>query len=106
MLDFRCDVEQQLSERFIFLQRLEEKFGLIKTQIEQVQEELRLNHAMFRRQLVPQVAVLTAETAILKLRLAISEVRDDPKLTHPQLGLANGPRELKAKSLCRGSSGR
>jgi outer membrane protein TolC len=81
MLDFRRDIEQQLSERNIFLQHLEEKFGLIKTQIEQAQEELQLNRAMFRQQLVPQMAVLTAETAILKLRLALSGARDDRKLT-------------------------
>lgn len=97
MLDFERDIEQQLSERYIFLQHLEEQFGLIKTQIEQAQEELKLNHAMFRQQLVPQLTVLTAETALLKLQLALSEAQYDRKLAHIQLGLISGPRDLKAK---------
>lgn len=97
MLDFESDIEQQLSERYIFLQHLEEQFGLIKTQIEQAQEELKLNHAMFRQQLVPQLTVLTAETALLKLQLALSEAQYDRKLAHIQLGLISGPRDLKAK---------
>jgi uncharacterized protein YjcR len=82
MLDFGHDIDQQLSERNMLLKHLEEKFNLIKSQIDQVQEELRLNHAKFRRQLVPQVAVLTMETTLLELRLALSEVRHDRKLTH------------------------
>jgi outer membrane protein TolC len=82
MLDLRHDIDQQLSEQNMFLQHLEEKFDLIKSQIDQVQEELRLNHAKSRRQLVPQVAVLRMETTLLELRLALSEVRHDRKLTH------------------------
>jgi hypothetical protein len=82
MLDFRHDIDQQLSERNNLLQRLEEKFDRIKAQIDQLQEELRLNHAKLRRQLVPQVAVLTMETTLLELRLALSEVQHGPKLTH------------------------
>ena len=77
----------------LILQHLEEQFGLIKTQIEQVHEELELNHAMFRQQLVPQLTVLTAETAILKLRLALSEAQYDRKLAHIQLGLISAPRD-------------
>jgi outer membrane protein len=97
MLDFQRDIEQQLSERYIFLQHLEEQFGLIKMQIEQAQEELKLHHAMFRQQLVPQVTVLTTETALLKLQLELSEAQYDRKLAHIQLGLISGPRDLKAK---------
>jgi primosomal protein N'' len=82
MLDFRYDIDQQLSERNNLLQHLEEKLDQIKAQINQVQEELRLNHAKFRQQLVPQVAALTMETTLLELRLALSEVRHGPKLTH------------------------
>ena len=97
MLDFQGDIEQQLSERYIFLQHLEAQFGLIKTQIEQAQEELKLNQAMFRQQLVPQLTVLTAETAILRLQLALSEAQYDRKLARIQLGLISGPRDLEAK---------
>ena len=104
MLDFQRDIEQQLSERYIFLQHLEEQFGLIKTQIEQVQEELKLDDARFRQQLVPQLTVLTAETALLKLRLALSEAQYDRKLAHMQLDLISGRRDLKAKWRRRGSS--
>jgi outer membrane protein TolC len=104
MLNFQRDIEQQLSERDILLQHLEEQFGLIKTQIEQVQEELKLNDAMFHQQLVPQLTVLTAETALLKLQLALSEAQYDRKLAHIQPGLISGPRALKAKWRRRGSS--
>ena len=104
MLNFQRDIEQQLSERDMFLQHLEEQFGLIKTQIEQVQEEVKLNDAMFRQQLVTQLTVLTAETALLKLQLALSEAQYDRKLAHIQPGLIRGPRALKAKWRRRGSS--
>jgi outer membrane protein TolC len=97
MLDFQRDIEQQLTERYTFLQHLEEQFGLLKTQIEQAQEELKLNHAMFHQQLVPELTVLTAETALLKLQLELSEAQYDRKLAHIQLGLISGPRDLKAK---------
>jgi outer membrane protein TolC len=97
MLDFQRDIEQQLSERYLYLQHLEEQFGLLRTQLEQAQEELKLNQAMFRQQLVPQLTVLTAETALLKLQLALSEAQYDRKLAHIQLGLISGPRDLGAK---------
>jgi outer membrane protein len=97
MLDFQRDMEQQISERHMFLQHLEEQRGLIKKQIEQAQEELKLNQAMFRQQLVPQLTVLTAETALLKLQLALSEAQYDRKLAHIQLSLISGPRDLKTE---------
>ena len=97
MLDFQRDIEQQLSERYTFLQHLEEQFGLIKTQVEQVQEELELNQAIFRQQLMPQLTVLTAETALLKLQLALNEAQYDRWLSRIQLGLRSGRRHFKAK---------
>jgi outer membrane protein TolC len=97
MLDFQRDIEQQIAERYIHLEQLEEQLGLIKKQVEQAQEELKLNHAMFRQQLVPQLTVLTAETALLKLRLALSEAQCDRKLAHIQLGLISGAPDLKAR---------
>ena len=97
MLDFQRDIEQQLSERYMILQHLEERFELIKTQIDQVHEELELNHAMFRQRLVPQLTVLTAETALLKLRLALSEAQYDRKPARIQPRLIRAPRVLKAK---------
>jgi outer membrane protein len=97
MLDFQRDIEQQITERYIFFQHLEEQLRLIKKEIEQAEEELKLNTAMFRQQLVPQLTVLTTETALLKLQLALSEAQYDQKLTHIQLDLISGPRDLKAK---------
>jgi outer membrane protein TolC len=97
MLDFQRDIEQQLSERYMILQHLEERFELIKTQIDQVHEELELNHAMFRQRLVPQLTVLTAETALLKLRLALSEAQCDRKRARIQPRFIRAPRVLKAK---------
>ncbi len=97
MLDFQRDIEQQLSERYLILQHLEEQFGLIKTQIEQVHAELELNRAMFRQRLVPQLTVLTTETALLKLRLALSEAQYDRKRARIPLRLIRTPRVLKAK---------
>ena len=77
MLDFQGDIEQQLAERYIVLEHLEEKLELIKKQIAQTQDELQLNQAMFQHQLVPQVTVITAETALLQLQLALSEAQHD-----------------------------
>jgi outer membrane protein len=97
MLDLQRDIEQQLAERYIFLEHLESQLGLIKKQIEQTQEELQLNQALFRQQLVPQLTVVTAETALLKLQVALSEAQYDRKLAHIQLDLISGPRHLKTE---------
>jgi outer membrane protein TolC len=97
MLDFQRDIEQQIAERYLYLEHLEEQLGLIKKQVEQAQEEFKLNQAMFRQQLVPQLTVLTAETAMLKLQLALSEAQCDRQLAHIQLGLISGAPDLKAQ---------
>jgi outer membrane protein TolC len=97
MLDFERDIEQQLAERYIFLEHLEDQLGLIKKQIGQAQEELQLNQAMFRQRLVPQLTVVIAETALLKLQLALSEAQYDRTLGHLQLDLISGPRHLKTE---------
>jgi outer membrane protein TolC len=65
--------------------------------MEQAQEKLKLNRAMFKQQLAPQVAVLTAEVALLKLQLALSEAEYDRKLARIQLGLISGPPAIEAQ---------
>ena len=90
LLDFKLDMEQQVHEFYFHVQELEEEIELIKKQIQQTQEALKLNQAMFQQNLLPQSVVHDTEAALLKLQLAQSDAEYDQNLNRFELRLLSG----------------
>lgn len=93
--DLQRGIEQEIHTLYLHLQTLDDQTRLIQTQIEQATEEMQLNEAMAQQQLVPPSAVLDAEAALLKLRLALAETAYDRQLARLQLSLVSGTWDLK-----------
>jgi outer membrane protein len=97
-LNFQLNIEQEIHERYLQLQELDDYVQLLNTQIEQATEEMKLNRAMFKQELAPQAAVLDAETALLKLQLALTQAQYERRLRRLQLSLVTGEWTLPSAS--------
>jgi outer membrane protein TolC len=92
--DFQRGIEQEIHSLYLHLLTLEDQAILIKIQIEQATEEMKLNRAMAQQQLLPPSVALDAEAALVKWQLALAETEYDQRLVRLQLGLATGAWDL------------
>jgi len=97
-LNFQLNIEQEIHERYLQLQELDDHVQLLTTKIEQATEEMKLNRALFQQELAPQAPVLDAETALFKLQLALTQAQYERKLRRLQLSLISGEWALPASS--------
>jgi outer membrane protein len=94
--DVQLGLEQELQALYLQLRALDEQAVLLKIQVEQAAEEMKLNRALFRQELLPHSAALDAEAALLRYQLALADVEYDQKLARLQLSLVSGEWEPKA----------
>lgn len=77
LLDFKLSLEREINEIYFHIQELEEQVKLIKKQIEQASEALKLNQAMFQQGLLSQSIAYESEAALLRLQLALTAAEYD-----------------------------
>jgi outer membrane protein TolC len=90
LLHFRRKVEEEVDEIYLGLEELDHQAVLIGKQIEQATEALKLNRAMSQQNLLPSSVVRDSEAALLKLKLAQTEVNAERTLALLRLWWIDG----------------
>lgn len=95
--DFQRHLEHDISALYAHVEELTAQIELLKKQIEQAMEALKLNRAMYQQELLPLSSVLEAEAASGKLQLALSDAEYDQQLARFQLSLISSTWPIKER---------
>jgi outer membrane protein TolC len=90
LLDSQHQLEREIYDLYLRAEELGVQGELLKKQIEQATEAVKLNRAMYQQQLLPLSAVIDAEAAIQKLQLALSDAEYGQQGAHLRLALLSG----------------
>lgn len=106
--ELRLAHEQDVIDAYYQIKELEPEMELLKKQIEQAEEELKLNRALYKRGALQVTELHASQISLLQYQLALNETENDQKLL--RYGLQSGsvltPRGGAQGGTGRGDSGR